>query len=97
MERLTKEEVLHVANLAKLKLTEAEVEDFSYKLKKVLNEIEKIQDVKETTDEVMISPIEVSCFLESDSCGEMLNPTEALKNAPERCDNFITVRGVFDE
>lgn len=97
MERLTKEEVLHVANLAKLKLTEEEVEDFSYKLKKVLDEIEKIQDVKETTDEVMISPIEVSCFLENDSCGEMLNPAEALKNAPERCDNFITVRGVFDE
>ena len=42
MEKLDKEKVLHVASLAKLHLTEEEVEKFSYQLKDILTEIFQI-------------------------------------------------------
>jgi len=45
MNRLKNVEVLHVANLAKLELDEKEVEKFSYQLKSIMDEIDKIKDV----------------------------------------------------
>ena len=44
MKRLTNEEVLHVAKLARLKLTEEEVEKYAYQLKSILDEINKINE-----------------------------------------------------
>ena len=36
MEKLTKEEVLHVANLARLELTDDEIDEYAIKLKEIL-------------------------------------------------------------
>ena len=45
-DRLTKEEVLHVANLARISLTEEEVEKYQVQLKKLLDDVEKINQVE---------------------------------------------------
>ena len=45
-EKLTKEEVLHVADLARIKLTEEEIEKFQVQLKQLLEDVEKINEVK---------------------------------------------------
>ena len=37
MEKLTREEVLHVAELARIKLSEEEIEKYQVELKKLLN------------------------------------------------------------
>ena len=42
MEKLTREQVLHVADLAKIHLTEEEIEKYGYQLKQILDEIGKI-------------------------------------------------------
>ena len=42
MEKLTREEVLHVAELARIKLSEEEIEKYQVELKKLLNDVEKI-------------------------------------------------------
>ena len=42
---LSRDQVLHVARLARLELTEAEVERFSGELSKVLDHIEKISEL----------------------------------------------------
>ena len=41
-EKLTREEVLHVANLARIEIDEDEIAMYQVKLKQLLNEIEKI-------------------------------------------------------
>ena len=41
-EKLTREEVLHVAHLARIGLTEEEIKKFQVQLKTLLNEVEKI-------------------------------------------------------
>ena len=44
-EKLTREEVLHVAELARIKITEEEIERYQVQLKQLLNDVEKINDV----------------------------------------------------
>ena len=55
MDKLSKEEVLHVAKLARIRLTEEEIEKYQVELKKLLNDVEKINDVKGYDDEMLIA------------------------------------------
>ena len=91
MEKLTREEVLHVAELARIKLSEEEIEKYQVELKKLLNDVEKINEVKGYDDEILISCWEENTKLRKDEKGEMLNPTEVLENVPRHSGNYIAV------
>ena len=54
-DRLTKEEVLHVANLARISVTDEEVEKYQVQLKKLLDDVEKINLVEGYDDDIMIA------------------------------------------
>lgn len=97
MDRLTDKEVLHVADLARLSLDENEINDYAYKLKSVMNSIEKINDVEVVSDLMMISPSDMECVLFSDDQEDILDKKDVLVNAPSKVDSYISVRGVFDE
>jgi len=97
MEKLTKEEVLHVAELGRLELTKEEIEKFSYQLKALFNEIDKINDIDITTKETLISPSESTCIPEEDKAQICSYTKELVANAPKTFDNFIEIRGVFNE
>ena len=53
---LTKEEVLHVLNLARLEASEEEIEKYQVELKKMIDEIDKIKELDDFDDELMIAP-----------------------------------------
>ena len=91
MEKLTREEVLHVAELARIKLSEEEIEKYQVELKKLLNDVEKINEVKGYDDEILISCWEENTKLRKDEKGEMLNPKEVLDNVPRHSGNYIAV------
>lgn len=91
MEKLTREEVLHVADLARIKLSEEEIEKYQVELKKLLNDVEKINEVKGYDDEILISCWEENTKLRKDEKGEMLNPKEVLENVPRHSGNYIAV------
>ena len=95
MEKLTREEVLHVAELARIKLSEEEIEKYQVELKKLLNDVEKINEVKGYDDEILISCWEENTKLRKDEKGEMLNPKEVLENVPRHSGNYIAVRVVI--
>ena len=97
MKRLTNEEVLHVAKLARLKLTEEEVEKYAYQLKSILDEINKINDIELEQDKILISPTKENCNLRNDEESYELETEQILKNVPNKFDKFVEVRGVFDE
>ena len=78
MEKLTREEVLHVAELARIKLSEEEIEKYQVELKKLLNDVEKINEVKGYDDEILISCWEENTKLRKNEKVEMLNPKEVL-------------------
>ena len=96
-EKLSREEVLHVAKLAKIKVSEEEIEKYQVELKKLLNEVEKINDVKGYDDEILIAPWEEAATLRKDEAGIMLQPKEVLENAPRHAGNYIEVPVVIGE
>lgn len=98
MDKLTKEEVLHVAKLARLKLNEDEIESYSIKLKGILNEIEKINDIDiDEETPIMISSVEDECKLRDKNLETNEYKDEMLKNAPSTYLNYVEVRGVFND
>ena len=96
-EKLSREEVLHVAELAKIKVTEEEIEKYQIELKKLLNDVEKINDVVGYDNEILIAPWEEATTLRKDKEGKMLNPKEVLENAPKSAGNYIEVPVVIGE
>ena len=78
-EKLTKEEVLHVARLAKIKLNEEEIGKYQIELKKLLNEVEKINYVDGYDDNIMIAPWSNNTILRKDEEGSMVDKEDMLK------------------
>ena len=97
MEELSREEVLHVAKLAKIELSEEEIKKYQKELKKLLNDVEKIKDVKGYDDERLIACWEENTKLRKDINGEMLNPKEVISNAPRHSGNYIEVPVVISD
>lgn len=96
-EKLTKEEVLHVADLARIKINEEEIEKYQIDLKKILNEVEKINEIKNYDEEILINNWHEKTALRPDEVGEMLDPKEVLKNAPRHSGNYISIPVVIGE
>ncbi len=96
-EKLTREEVLHVANLARIKLTEQEIEKYQIELKKLLNDVEKINDVEGYDNDILIACWDNNTELRKDEEGSMLEPKEVLENAPRHAGNYIEVPVVIGE
>jgi len=96
-EKLTREEVLHVAQLAKIKVTEEEIEKYQVELKQLLTDVEKINDVEGYDDDILIANWSSETILREDTQGEMLNPKTVVENAPRHSGNYIEVPVVISE
>jgi aspartyl-tRNA(Asn)/glutamyl-tRNA(Gln) amidotransferase subunit C len=97
MKKLSREEVLHVANLAKINLEEDEIERYAEDLGKLLEDIDKIKDIKGYDDEMMISPVEYNSELRSDEEGKMLDYKKVMENVPHSTGNFVEVPVMLNE
>lgn len=97
MDKLSKEEVLHVAHLARISLTDEEIEKFRVQLKVLMDDIDKIKEVKDFDDEMMYTPIEEATRLREDEVGSMLSAKEATINAPKKNGSFIEVPVMINE
>lgn len=96
-EKLTREEVLHVANLARIKLTEEEIEKYQVELKKLLKDVEKINEVQGYDDDILIACWDQNTECRKDEEGEMLDPKQVVENAPRHAGNYIEVPVVIGE
>ena len=94
--KLTREEVLHIARLARVALTEEEITRMGNQLSKLLDHFEVLQKV-DTTD---VPPTAQSVDLESVMRGEEIKPSlpvdDVLANAPRREDDCFRVRPVLE-
>ncbi len=90
-DKLTKEEVLHVSRLARVGISEEEIEKYQVELKKLLDEVDKIKEVKNYDEELLIAPYDHDTVLRKDESGEMLSNEEIMKNVPASIGNFVEV------
>lgn len=97
IDKLTKEEVLHVAHLARINVSDSEIEKYQIELKQLLDDIDKIKDVKNYDEELLIAPHDHNTVLRSDEVGEMLKEEEIMKNVPHHNGNFVEVPVMLNE
>lgn len=98
MEKLTKEEVEHVANLARLNIQGTDIEKYSVQLTDILTEIDKILKVEINKDEeILISTTDASNKLNKDEVGEMLSKEEIFKNVKNKSGDYIIVPKVLND
>jgi aspartyl-tRNA(Asn)/glutamyl-tRNA(Gln) amidotransferase subunit C len=88
---LTREEVLHVAQLARLALEPAEVELFTRQLNDILAYVEKLQELDTTGVTPMAHVIPVFNAFREDEVTTGLPREKALKNAPAREEGSFVV------
>jgi aspartyl-tRNA(Asn)/glutamyl-tRNA(Gln) amidotransferase subunit C len=80
---LSRDQVLHVARLARLELTDSEIERFGGELSKVLDYIETINQLDLDDVPPTSHVINVENALREDVARPSLPPDVALANAPE--------------
>ena len=95
--QLTTDEVQHVAELAKLALSEDEVAQYAEQLSSILAYADALRAVD--TSSVPPTPyvLPVDNVMRADEPRPSLPVEEALANAPDSERGFFRVRAVFDE
>ena len=88
---LTREEVLHVARLARLALTDEEVERFREQLSAILEAVGTVGELELADVAPTSHPLDVVNVWADDVPRPSLDVDDALANAPERDGNFFRV------
>ena len=88
---LTKETVEKVSKLARLKLSNGEVEAFSQQLSAVLDAFEKIAQVDTEGIRPLVTPTDMSVSLRPDEAHKELDSDDMLTNAPEKTGRLFKV------
>ena len=94
--KLSREEVLHIARLARLGLTEAEVDRLSEQLSHILESFEVLQQVDTTDVPPTSQAIALQNVLKDDEPAPSLTPDEILANAPRKEGEFFRIRAVLE-
>ena len=94
--KLSREEVLHIARLARLGLTETEVDRFSEQLSDILENFEVLQQVDTTDVPPTAQSIPLQDVTRDDEVTASLPPGKILANAPRRDGEYFRVRAVLE-
>lgn len=95
-EKLRADDVRSVAHLARLKLSDEEVERFTQQLGDVLTYVEQLNEVDTADVEPMAHAIELSNVLRADEPQESLPRDAALANAPQTDGIYFLVPQILE-
>jgi aspartyl-tRNA(Asn)/glutamyl-tRNA(Gln) amidotransferase subunit C len=88
---ITREEVLHVARLARLELTDDEVDRFVVQLSAIIDAVSKVSELDLTDVPPTSHPLEISNAWDEDEPRPCLPLEDVFANAPDRdADYFRT-------
>lgn len=93
---ITREELLKLAELARLRLDEAEIPRFQKDIAEMLEYVRLLEEVDTSQVEAESSITPSGNVLRKDEVQPSLPVEEALKNAPEREGNYFKVPRVVD-
>lgn len=88
---ITRDEVLHVARLARLALTEEEVERLGAQLSAILEAVGKVAELDLEGVEPTSHPLDLANVAADDEPQPSLSADEVFANAPDREGNFFRV------
>ena len=94
--KLSREEVLHIARLARVGLTEAEITRLSEQLSHILENFEILQQVDTTGVAPTAQSVALQSIMRDDEVAPSFPPDDVLANAPRREGDCFRVRAVLD-
>ncbi len=96
MSEIDRDAVRYVADLARIRLTEDEVERFTKQLSVVLDAVGKLREVDTADIPPTASVLPVENVLREDEVRPSLSLEEAMGNAPTRDGDLFRVQAVID-
>jgi aspartyl-tRNA(Asn)/glutamyl-tRNA(Gln) amidotransferase subunit C len=95
--KLTREEVLHIARLARLGLDEEEINRLSGQLSDLLEHFQVLQQVDTEGVPPTAQSVDLKSVMRDDVIAPSLAPEDVLANAPRREEDYFRVRPVLEE
>ena len=92
--KLSIDEVRHVANLARLGLSEEELEAMATQLSTILEYIDKLEEIDTSAIPPTAQVGELTDVMREDELGPSLPQEAALQNAPAREQGYFRVRAM---
>ncbi|GEL76702.1 Asp-tRNA(Asn)/Glu-tRNA(Gln) amidotransferase subunit GatC [Tenuibacillus multivorans] len=96
MSKISKDQVKHVANLARLAITEDEAEKYSEQLSDIIDFAEQLNELDTTNVEPTTHVLDMKNVLRKDEPKEWISKEDALKNAPDKQDGQFRVPSILD-
>lgn len=94
---VTKKDVEHIAELARLEFTEEEKEKFTKQFNEILSYIEQLNKLDTSNVEPLSHVIELANVFRKDDVKPGLTTDEALQNAPAKTEKFFKVPKVIGD
>ncbi len=94
--KLSREEVLHIARLARIALTEEEITRLSGQLSDLLEHFRVLQEVNTDNVPPTAQPVELRSVIREDVIKPSMPVEDVLANAPRREDDYFRVRAVLE-
>lgn len=93
--KISIDEIRHLAHLARLEFTEAEMQEMQGDMDKILGFVEKINELDLEGVEPLVYLSEERNVLREDEAKQVLTKDEALKNAPDKDSDYFRVPKVL--
>lgn len=94
--KLSSDQVKKVAKLANLSLSDNEIEKYSGQLSKILDYVDKLNEVDTENVEPTFNVTGLSNVMADDESKPSLTQDQALANASEKKDGMFVTKGVFN-
>jgi aspartyl-tRNA(Asn)/glutamyl-tRNA(Gln) amidotransferase subunit C len=95
--KLNREEVLHISRLARLGITDAEIEKMTEQLSNILENFEILREVDTTEIPPTAQSIALQNVMRDDVIISSMPVKNVLANAPRQEENFFKVNAVLEE
>lgn len=97
MPEISRDDVAHLARLARLDLSEDELEHYAEQLGVILGSVQRVSEVAATDVEPMSHPVAISNVFRPDERRPSLTAREALSGAPAVEQDRFKVPRILDE
>jgi aspartyl-tRNA(Asn)/glutamyl-tRNA(Gln) amidotransferase subunit C len=94
---ISAEQVQHLANLARIALTPAEIEHLAVELGSIVDSVRKVTEVATPEVPATSHPIPLTNVFRPDEVGDVLTNDEALSGAPDAADGRFRVAAILGE
>lgn len=92
---VTRKDVEYIAELARLKFNNQELDNFTEDLNEILTYIDKLNELNTDNIEPLSHPVEGTNAFREDIVKPSIPTEEALKNAPDKDESFFKVPKVI--